>query len=177
MKKNNKKLPVSPVTLVLLVWLVVLAVYAFAYYIPGQAEMNALNADVAVMRGEVELLDQYLNNSAPLEQDIKDLKKEIDKINGEYVNDANVNMAINDAIQRFNVSLSSVTLDSVTTYNGMRALPINLSLRGTTENILAFVSHLENSQDGAFVVRGVGVNVNAYSTEANMVLYLCTPSV
>lgn len=177
MKKNNKKLPVSPVTLVLLVWLVVLAVYAFAYYIPGQAEMNALNADVAVMRGEVELLDQYLNNSAPLEQDIKDLEKEIDKISEEYVNDGNVNMVISDAIQRYQVSLSSVTLGSVTTYNGLRALPINLSLHGTTEDILAFISHFENSEDGAFVVRGVSLDVNAYSTDANMVLYLCTPSV
>lgn len=175
--KKNQKLPISPVMAVLLVWLVVLAVYAFAYYIPAQAEMNQLNADVAVMRTEADAMEQYLTDSSSLKKEIEALKKEIDKIKDEYVNDANVNMVISDAIQRFEISLSSVTLDSVTTYNGMRALPINLSLHGTTENILQFIDFFENSEDGSFVVRGVSLDVNAYSTDANIVLYLCTPAV
>ena len=175
--KKNQKPPVSPVTLVLLAWVVVLAVYAFAYYIPAQAEMKLLNADVATMRTEAEALDQYLTNSNQLKKEIEALEKEIDKINGEYVNDANVNMVISDAIQRYEISLSSVTLDSVTTYEGLRALPINLSLHGTTEHILQFIEHFEKSEDGSYVVRGVSLDVNAYSTDASMVLYLCTPAV
>ena len=175
--KKNQKPPVSPVTLVLLAWVVVLAVYAFAYYIPAQAEMKLLNADVAIMRTEAEALDQYLTNSNQLKKEIEALEKEIDKINGEYVNDANVNMVISDAIQRYEISLSSVTLDSVTTYEGLRALPINLSLHGTTEHILQFIEHFEKSEDGSYVVRGVSLDVNAYSTDASMVLYLCTPAV
>lgn len=173
----KKKLPISPVLCVLLVWLVALAVYGFAYFIPAQAEMNLLRSDVAVKRTESELFEQYLTNSAPLQKEIEALEKEIDKINDSFVNDANVNFVISDAIQRFEISLSSVTLDSVTTYNGMRALPINLSLHGTTENILQFIDFFENSEDGSFVVRGVSLDVNAYSTDANIVLYLCTPSV
>lgn len=173
----KKKLPISPVLCVLLVWLVALAVYGFVYFIPAQAEMNLLRSDVAVKRTESELFEQYLTNSAPLQKEIEALEKEIDKINDSFVNDVNVNFVISDAIQRFEISLSSVTLDSVTTHNGMRALPINLSLHGTTENILQFIDFFENSEDGSFVVRGVSLDVNAYSTDANIVLYLCTPSV
>ena len=173
----KKKLPISPVACVLLVWLVALAVYAFAYYLPAQTEMKLLRNDVAIKRTEAELFEQYLTNSAPLEQEIDQLEQEIADINDSYINDANVNFVISDAIQRFEISLTSVTLNSATTYNGMRALPINLALRGTTENILQFVDFFENNKDGAFVVRGVTMNVSAFTTDANIVLYLCTPSV
>ena len=173
----KKKLPISPVACVLLVWLVALAVYAFAYFLPAQAEMNLLRGDVALKRIEAELFEKYLTNSDPLKKEIDDLEKEIDKVNASYINDANVNFIISDAIQRFEIYLTSVTLNSVTTYEGMRALPINLALRGTTENILQFVDFFENSKDGSFVVRGVTMNVSAFATDANIVLYLCTPSV
>ena len=177
MKKNEKKLPVSPVTLVLLVWLVVLAVYAFAYYIPGQVEMKVLSNNVANMRDEAELMEEYVGNSAPLEKEIEALEQEIDEINSGFINDANVNMMISGAIQRYEITLNSVTLETVTSYEGMRALPINLALRGSTENILAFIDHFEKSEDGAFVVQSAVMEVNAFSTDAKMTLYLCTPSV
>lgn len=173
----KKKLQISPVLCVLLVWLVALAVYGFAYFIPDQVEMNLLRNDVTRKRNEAELFEQYLTNSAPLEKEIDVLEQEIDKVNDSFVNEANVNFVISDAIQRFQISLTSVTLESATTYNGMRALPINLKLRGTTENILQFIDFFEKSEEGSFVVRGVLMDMSAYSTDANISLYLCSPSV
>lgn len=177
MNKKNKKLPISPVACLLLLWLVVLAVYGFAYFIPAQEEMNLLRSDVALKRNEAELFEQYLSNSAPLQKEIDALEQEIDQINDSFINNANVNFVISDAIQRYAVSLSSVTLDNVTTYNGMKALPINLVMQGEPQNVLDFIAHFENSEDGSFVVRNVSFKINAYTTSATIVLYLCTPSV
>lgn len=174
---KNKKLPISPVMLVLLVWLVVLGIYAFTYYIPSQPEMKLLNADVAQKRAEVQALEDYLKDPAPLKQDIAKLKKEIDEVKSSFVNDGNVNMVISSAIQRYEISLNSVTLSSPTTYKGMRALPINLQLHGSTEHILQFIESFEKNENGSFVVNNVSFSVNSYSTEATMVLYLCTPAV
>lgn len=174
----KKKFPISPVLLVLLLALVSLAIYAITYFVPAQSNLSLIQAETALQTTQAQLYQQYLSDPTPLKNELTELQKELDRINAEeYINDSNVSLVISDAIQRFDVSLSSVTIDSVTTYKGFRALPINLVLNGVTESILQFIQHFEQSSDGAYVVRGINMEVNAYSTEAAIVIYLCTPSV
>lgn len=174
----KKKLPLSPVACVLLLLLLVVAVYALVYYPKAQSEVLALRTDVMLNESQVQLYEQYLADSTPLQKEIDALQKEIDKLHSEgYVNESNVSLAISDAVQRYSISLTSVTLSSVTTYKNFRALPINLSIYGDLENVRQFIQHFESNQDGSYVVRGVNMDISAYSAEAAIVIYLCTPSV
>ena len=173
----KKKLPVSPMLLVLLLLLVVLVVYAVAYFIPAQRELALMRADVAITEAEANVYQNYLNDSSPLQKEIDALENELAKMADEYTNDSNVNFVISQAIQTYNVSLASVSLSSVETYNGHRALPINLKIKGTTDNILQFIQYFETNTAGSYVVRGISMKATAARTEAEIILYLCTPSV
>ena len=173
----KKKISVSPVLLVLLLLLVIVAVYAVTYFVPAQRELTALQTDIALNETKSKNYQNYLDDSSPLQKEIADLEAELLKMTGDYTNDSNVNFTISHAIQIYNVSLTSVSLDAVQTYDGHRALPINLEIKGTTANILQFIQYFEANEVGSYVVRGVSMKATAARTEAAIVLYLCTPSV
>lgn len=173
----KKKMPVSPVLLTLLLLLVVMVIYAVSYFIPAQSELTLMRADVAVAEAEAKIYESYLNDPSHLQKEIDALEDELAKMSNDYTNDSNVNFEISQAIQMYDVSLASVSLSTVETYNGHRALPINLTIKGTTENILQFIQHFETNMIGSYVVRGVAMETTAARTEADIVLYLCTPAV
>lgn len=172
----NKKFSLSKPTVIALLIIVVLAVYCFVFMIPAQTELTAMKADVAVANAQTALYRQYLTDLTPLEDDIQAIQEEIDKLHAEgYVNDSTVSFEIADAIQRFQVSVSAVSLENVTTFEGHRALPINISMTGDMKNILKFISHFENDKEGSYLVRGTAMEIAGNSTTASMVIYLCTP--
>ena len=172
----NKKFSLSKPILIALAILVVLAVYCFAFMIPGQTALTAKRAELAVANAESALYRQYLTDLSPLESDIEAIQAEIDKLHAEgYINDSNVSFKIGDAIQRYRVSVSSVSLGNVTTFEGHRALPINIAMKGELENILKFIKHFENDEEGSYLVRGTSMEIFANTTTASMVIYLCTP--
>lgn len=172
----KKKFSLSKPTIIALLILVVLAVYCFVFMIPGQTELTAMKAEVAVANAESALYRQYLTDLSPLEADIEAIQAEIDKLHADgYINDSNVSFKIADAIQRFKVSVSAVSLENVTTFEGHRALPINISMDGEMNNIMKFISHFENNKDGSYLVRGASIEMAGNSCTASMVIYLCTP--
>lgn len=172
----NKKFSLSKPILIALAILVVLAVYCFAFMVPGQTELTAKRAELSVANAESALYRQYLTDLSPLESDIEAIQAEIDKLHAEgYINDSNVSFEISDAIQRYRVSVSSVSLETVTTFEGHRALPINIAMTGELENILKFIEHFENDEEGSYLVRGTTLEIAGNRVTTTMVIYLCTP--
>lgn len=174
----KKKITLTPATFVVLGLLVVLVVYFFAFFTPAQAELATLRADISLANAQSATYQQYLTDSSSLEADIAAIQAEIDELNETgYTNDSNVSLVISDAIQRYRISLTSVSLDSVTTYEEHRALPINLTMSGDMNDILKFISHFENNEDGSYLVRAASMQTNGTTTTANLLIYLCTPNV
>ena len=174
----NKKFALSKVTIVMLILLVAVVVYVFAYFTPAQSTAAMLRSELALHNAEAAIYQEYLADPSPLEADIQALQQQIDELNTTgYTNDSNVSFKISDAIQRYKISLSAVSLESATTYKEHRALPITLSISGELENILKFIEYFENNQDGSYLVRGSSIEVTGNSTNAALVIYLCTPNV
>ena len=175
MKKNFS---LSKVTVVMLILLVALAVYGFAYFLPAQSNMTLLRTETALFTAESAMYRQYVADTTPLETDIDAIQKQIDEMNATgYTNDSTVSFEISDAIQRYKVSLSSVSLEAVTTYKDHRALPINLTLSGEMNNILKFIQHFENDKDGSYLVRGSTIEIAGNTVNASLVIYLLTPNI
>lgn len=172
-----KKFSISTSTIFLVVLLLALAVYWFTYFVPAQSEMSLLRSETSLYNAESAVYRQYLTDSSPLEAEIEAVQKEIDELNSTgYINDSTVSFKISDAIQRYGVSLSSITLSDVTTFEGYRVLPINLTLKGQLPDVLNFIQHFENNQEGSYLVRGSTLEVAGNMVNVNLVIFLCTPN-
>lgn len=176
MKIKNVKIPVT--TIVMAVILVVALVYVLVFFGPAQAELAALRADLAVANAEAATYKTYLDDPSILQDQIDEIQAQIDELNDSaYTNQSNVSLVISDAIQRFNVSLSSISLSSETDIDGNKALPLNLSISGGMENIVDFIKYFENNEQGSYLVRSTALEINGSRCTANLVIYLCTPNV
>lgn len=173
----NKKFALSKVTVVMLLLLVACLIYVFAYFMPAQNTATMLRSETALFTAESSVYRQYIDDVTPLEADIKELQKQIDELNATgYINDSTVSFKISDAIQRYKIALTAVTLESVTTFEVHRALPINLTISGELDNILKFIEYFENNTEGSYLVRGSYIEIAGNTTNANLVIYLCTPN-
>jgi len=174
----NKKFSLSKTSIYLILLVLALIVYVFVYFIPAQSELAMLRSEIALYNAETAIYRQYLDDPSPLEADIADIQAEIARMNTEdYTNDSTVSFEIGTAIQRFKISLVSVTLDTVTEIDGMRALPICLKMNGEMDNLMKFIRYFENDEDGSYLVRGTAFEVAGNTINASMVIYLCTPNV
>lgn len=175
MKKN---LSLSKGTIVMLLLLVVVIVYVFVYFMPAQTTMTMLRSETSLFTAESAIYGQYVADLSPLEADIKAIQDEIDALNADgYINDSTVSFKISDAIQRYKISLSAVSLEPVTTFEEHRALPINLTLSGNLSDILQFIDHFENDAEGSYLVRASAIEIAGNTTTAILVIYLCTPNI
>lgn len=174
--KSKKKF--SSVTVVLLLMIVIAAVYYFLFFVPGQSELNSIRSETAVHTAEASVYESYLNDTAALEEEIAQVQEELDDLraNG-YVNDSTVSLLIGNAIQRYNVSLTSMSLTEETTIADFRALPINVVVSGNFDDILDFIAHFENDTQGSYLVHAASLKTNGDLTTADIVIYLCTPAI
>lgn len=174
----NKKFSVSKTSIYLILLIVVLIIYVFVYFIPAQSQLSMLRSEIALYNAETAVYRQYLNDPSPLEADIADIQAEIYRMNSEdYTNDSTVSFVIGDAIQRYKISLTSITIEEEMEFEGNQVLPINLTMTGEMNDLLKFIKHFETNQDGSYLVRGTSFEIAANTTEASMVIYLCTPNV
>lgn len=172
----NKKF--SPITVVLVLLMLVLVGYVFLYFIPAQSEITSLNSQIKVANMETATYRQYLTDSSPLEAEIQSIQDQIDLLHEDgYVNDSTVSFDISNAIQLHNINLTSVSLGNVTTVQGNRALPINLSLNGTLYDVLNLISYFENNEEGSYMVGSTSIRISGQSAITSVVIYLCTPNV
>ena len=177
MMTMKKKMPLSLTSIIMLALLVVLVAYCFLFFLPAQKDLTVLKAELSVANAQADIYRQYLADVTPLENDIAAIQAEIDEMNSEaYTNDANVSFVISDAIQRYQIDLSSVSLDAATTFGDHRALPIHLTVSGEMNNILKFIAFFEKNEHGSFLVRGASLETNGTTTTANLLIYLCTPN-
>ena len=173
-----KKFSLSKTRIYLICLVIALVGYALVYYIPARSQLAAMQTDIALYNAETAIYRQYLEDPSPLEADIQAIWDEIARMNAEdYTNDSTVSFAIGDAIQRYKISLVSISIDKVTKVDGYRTLPINLTMTGSMENLQKFIAHFENNQDGSYLVHGTAFEIYSNYVSASMVIYLCTPSV
>lgn len=173
----KRTITLSKATIYLIVLAVVAIVYLFAFFTPAQADLGVLKSELALFNAQNATYREYLTDSSPLEADIAAIQEQIDELNANgYTNGSTVNFTISDAIQRYQVSLTAVSLDSVTTFENYRVLPINLSMSGSLENILAFIEHFEQDEEGSYMVRGSSIELAGQTANAAVVIYLCTPN-
>lgn len=174
--KSKKKF--SLVSIVLLVMIAIVAVYYFVFFVPGQTELQMIQADTMVYTAEASLYEPYINDPSELEDDIAQAQAELDDLwaNG-FTNDSTVSLVIGDAIQRYSVNLTSMSLGEETTIETWRALPINVVVDGDYNNILEFISHFENNSEGSYLVHAAALETNGDLTSANIVIYLLTPAI
>lgn len=168
----------SLVSIVLLVMIAIAAVYYFVFFVPGQTELQLIKADTMVYTAEASLYEPYINDPSELEDDIAQAQAELDDLwaNG-FTNDSTVSLVIGDAIQRYNVNLTSMSLGEETTIETWRALPITVTVDGDYNDILEFISHFENNTEGSYLVHAAALETNGNLTSANIVIYLLTPAI
>lgn len=172
-----KKAKLSVFTIILLVMIAILTVYYFLFFVPAQAELTLLRTDISVYDMEASVYEPYLSDTVSLDADIAALEAQLEDLraNG-YVNDSTVSLVIGDAIQRYNVSLTSITLGEETTISNYRALPINVSLTGSFDDILTFMDAFENDTEGSYLVHAANMEINGNLCTSDIVIYLCTPA-
>ena len=174
----KKKFTLSKVVIFMLAMALIMVLYCFLYMIPTRHELTAMQAEVVVANAEASVYRQYLSDLSPLQAEIDNIQKEIDELNATgYINNSNVSFELSDAVQRYHISLNSVSLGNSTTVQGHRALPINITMSGEYEDVLRFISHFENDQKGSYLVRGTSIALSANRASVSLVIYLCTPNV
>ena len=174
--KSKKKF--SLVSIVLLIMIAIAAVYYFVFFVPGQTELQLIEADTMVYTAEAALYEPYIDDSSELEADIAQAQAELDDLwaNG-FTNDSTASLVIGDAIQRYNVSLTSLSLSKETMIDDYRALPINVVIAGDFHDVVNFISHFENHSEGSYLVYAASLSVSGNTTTANIVIHLCTPAI
>lgn len=173
--KSKKKF--SLVSIVLLIMIAIAAVYYFVFFVPGQTDLQLIKADTMVYTAEASIYEAYINDPAELEGEIAQAQAELDDLwaNG-FTNDSTVSLVIGDAIQRYSVNLTSMSLGEETTIESWRALPISVAVSGNYNDILDFISHFENNTEGSYLVHAASLETNGNLTSASIVIYLCTPA-
>lgn len=172
---NKKEIPV--LTVVMVVMIIATALCYLLFFTPAQNQAAVVKAESSAYHAEAAAYEAYLSDASELEAQIDAAQDAIDELHDTgYINDSVVSLVISDAIQRFSISLTSVTLGEVTEIDDHRALPINLSLYGAMEDVLNFISFFENHSEGSYLVRDASMEVSNKRCTANLVVYLCTPN-
>ena len=173
----KKKLPISPVAIFFLVVLLVLVIYCLYYLFPTRNEITAIRGEIAVNNAEADIYRPYVDDTSELEAQIAEIEDEIAQLHADgYVNDSSVSLTLVEAVQEYNISLSAVSLGEPTKIDGHRALPINISMSGSLENVIRFISHFENDSVGSYIVRSSSLQISGSIARTTVVLYLCTPA-
>ena len=176
----KRKVHLSIFAIVALILSVVVILYFFLYLTPAKQQMTLIQAETKMFQAQAQLIEPYLQDHSPLEQAIAEIQATIDDLHANgYTNESNVNQVIAHAIQRYQVELTSLTLDEVVDYDDThRALPIHIQLNGTRQNILAFMNFFETNGEGSFLIRSSEIQMaNEDRCTVSMIMYLCAPSI
>ena len=176
----KRKIHLSLFAVVALILSVIVILYFFLYMAPAKQDMTLIQAETRLFQAQARLIEPYLEDHAPLEQAIADIQANIDDLHANgYTNEATVNQVIAQAIQRYQIELTSLTLEEVINYDDAhRALPIHMSINGTYQDVLAFVNYFETNEEGSFLIRSAQIQLaNQDRCTMTLVMYLCAPSV
>lgn len=173
----KKKLPLSPIVIYFIVILLVVLFYSLYYLIPARNEITLLQSDIAINNAEADIYRPYLGDVSEIEAQIAAVEAEIAQLHAEgYVNESNVSLIISQAVQEYKITLTSVSLGASTTIEGHKALPINISLSGSLENVVQFIAHFEQDPVGSYLIHAASLEMSGSTARTTIVLYLCTPN-
>lgn len=155
--------------------LLLLALTLIIYTIVFQ-RLAELDAECRLIESQIQLYDAYLQTPAGLTQEIEQLQASIDEIREQTSYDEfHISFAVSDAVKAYDVNLLSLSMGAAIDYEGSRAIPVHLSLSGSTENILQFLHHFETDRDASYVSRGVDLEIGTEKSVADVVMYVCIP--
>ena len=171
-----KKSPMRTIMGILLLLTATTLVYAAVFYPSARRQLTSLQAEIRLTESRAQLYAAYVQDASALEQEIEQLQETIDQMRSDANSDEfRVSFAISDAVKTYGVSMLSLSLGKPVSYQESRALPVHLSVRGSTENVLQFVRHFETTTEASYVLRGVTLDISAQRTDASLVLYVCVP--
>ena len=175
----KKKAKVSIFTVTAVIVGIVGILYFVLYLVPANREKGLIQAETLLFTTQAKLIEPYLGDHTPLLEKIQEIEDSIAELHATgYTNASTFNMVLAENLQRYQLELTSLTLEEETDYEAHKALPINLTVKGTRQNILSFVNFFEANTDGSYVVRSSNLTTG-YNDECTlaMVMYLCTPAV
>lgn len=173
----KKKFPISLFPMTCIVVAVALALYCYLYFIPARQEAMLIESEIKLHEIERSTYTPYLNNHDPIIHDIAVLENEIEALhrNG-YVDESEVSLILGEAILQYHVTLNNLSIGQPTTYKECSALPIQMSIYGTQNDILSFVSYFENDTEGSYIVQSISMDLDEQNEcSASVTMYLCTP--
>lgn len=171
-----KKHSMAPILRVFLFLAGALIICAAAFLPSAHRQLTALQAEIRLMESQAQLYEVYVQDPSAIEQEVQWIKMEIEEIREDYyIDEFRISFAISDAVKAYDTSLLSLSLGNVTSYRESPALPVQLTVRGSTENVLQFVRHFETNTEASYLLRGVSLDIGAERTDASLVLYVCAP--
>ena len=175
----KKKAKVSIFTVTAVIVGIVGILYFFLYLMPTSQEKGLVQAETLLFTTQAKLIEPYLDDHTPLLEKIQEIEDAIADLHATgYTNGSTFNMVLAENLQRYQLELTSLTLAEETDYESHKALPIKLTVKGSRQNVLSFVSFFETNTDGSYVVRSANLT-SGYNDDCSlaMVMYLCTPAV
>jgi len=175
----KKKVNFSIFTVLAIIVGIVATLYFFLYLAPVGQERTMIEAETMLFNAQAKLIEPYLEDQTPLEEKIADIETAIAEMHAtSYTNESTFNTILAGTLQSYQLELTSLTLGAVTNYQTHTALPINLELKGSRQNVMNFISFFENNTDGSYVVNSANMQYagNDNCTLA-MVMYLCNLAV
>lgn len=161
---------------VLLLLALTLIIYTIVFLPSARQRLAELDAECRLIESQIQLYDAYLQTPAGLTQEIEQLQASIDEIREQTSYDEfHISFAVSDAVKAYDVNLLSLSMGAAIDYEGSRAIPVHLSLSGSTENILQFLHHFETDRDASYVSRGVDLEIGTEKSVADVVMYVCIP--
>ena len=83
----KKGFSLSAGTIFMLLLLLALVIYCFAYFLPAQNTLNMLKTETSLFNMEASIYEEYIADNSPLEKDIKSIQNEIDELHATgYIN-------------------------------------------------------------------------------------------
>ena len=174
----KKKFPISIFPMTCVIVGIALALYGYLYFIPARQEAVLIESEISLSEVEQKNYAPYVNDHGPLEQDIAAAKAAMEQLHKDgYVNQGEVSLIIGEAILKYHVTLTSLTIGEETTYQEeYAALPIRMDLVGQQADLLAFLSAFENDEEGSYIIQAAAMEVDARQCAASVTMYLCTPA-
>ena len=175
----KKKLNFSIFTIVSIIVGIVGILYFFLYLMPANQQRGLIQAETRLFTAQAQLLEPYLEDHTPLLNNIEDIEASIAELHATgYSNASTFNTVLAESLQRYQLELTSLTLDEMTTFQSHKALPINLQVKGPRQSVLSFVNFFETNEEGSYVVRPSAMKTD-YNDNCTLsiVMYLCSPAV
>ena len=114
----KKKAKVSIFTVTAVIVGIVGILYFFLYLVPANREKGLIRAETLLFTTQAKLIEPYLDDHTPLLEKIQEIEDSIAELHATgYTNASTFNMVLAENLQRYQLELTSLTLEEETDYD------------------------------------------------------------